>query len=56
MRSALLANILFTKYFPPRISMVLEEEEEDAQPITRKSEIRILDTRGQRRAVLVTVT
>ena len=26
--------------------MVLEEEEEDAQPITRKSEIRILDTRG----------
>ena len=26
--------------------MVLEEEEEEAQPITRKSEIRILDTRG----------
>ena len=26
--------------------MVLEEEEEDAQPIARRSEIRILDTRG----------
>ena len=42
-----LCLFLFDFVFFPELSMVLEEEErEDAQPITRKSEIHILDTRG----------